>query len=158
GVAVGSGGNLYVVEQGNGTIRKITQFGTNWVVSTIAGLAFSKGTNDGVGSDARFNQPYGVAVDTAGNIYVADSFNHTIRKLTPVGTNWPVSPIAGLGGNLGTADGTNSAARFTQPMGITADTNGNVFVGDFVNDTIRKITPLGTNWVVSTLAGSAGSP
>ena len=88
----------------NDTIRKITPSG---VVSTLAGLAGSSGSADGTGSDARFSSPQGVAVDSAGSVYVADSGNDTIRKVTPAGV---VSTLAGLAGSSGSADGIGSAA------------------------------------------------
>ena len=87
-----SAGNVYVADTFNHTIRKITPAG---VVSTLAGLAGSIGTANGTGSAARFNYPEGVAVDSAGNLYVADTDNHTIRKITPAGV---VSTLAGLAG------------------------------------------------------------
>jgi hypothetical protein len=148
GVAVDSAGNVYVADSGNYTIRKITPCG---VVSTLAGLAGGLGSDDGTGSAARFNFPYGVAVDHAGNVYVADTNNHTIRKITPSGV---VSTLAGLAGSIGSADGTGNAARFFQPYGVAVDSAGNVFVTDTSNNTIRKISP---SAVVSTLAGLAGS-
>ena len=94
GVAVDSAGNVYVADTDNHTIRKITPAG---VVSTLAGLAGSLGSADGTGSAARFYHPGGVAVDSGGNVYVADTDNHTIRKITPAGV---VSTLAGLAGNL----------------------------------------------------------
>jgi hypothetical protein len=163
GVAVDINGNLYVGDYGNYTIRKITPVGgTNWVTTTIGGLAGNFGDDDGTNKTARFSSPHGVAVDTNGNVYVADSGNYTIRKITPVEgtTNWVTTTIAGLAGNLGGGDGTNSDARFNYPTGIAVDDNGNVYVADSDNDTIRKITPVGTggtNWVTTTIAGSDGS-
>jgi sugar lactone lactonase YvrE len=156
GLAVDSAGDVYVADYGNNTIRKVTPVGTNWVVTTLAGLAGYSGSADGTGSAARFNRPYGVAVDTAGIVYVADSFNSTIRKVTPVGTNWVVTTLAGLAGSAGSVDGTNKAARFAYPVEVAVDMAGNLYVTDQANSTIRKMTPVGTNWVVTTLAGLAG--
>ena len=156
GIAMDSKGNLYVVDTGPYTIRKLTPMGTNWVSSTIAGQAGTgPGTVDGTNNASRFCSPYGVAVGSDDSVYVADSFNHTIRKLTQVGTNWVSSTIAGLGRASGFADGTNSAARFYYPYGIGADHFGNVYVADSGNNTIRKLTPVGTNWVTTTIAGLA---
>jgi uncharacterized repeat protein (TIGR03803 family) len=155
GVTVDSATNLYVADCYNFTIRKVTPVGTNWVVTTLAGLAGNSGSADGTGSAARFDYPEGVAVDSTGNLYVTDNQNETIRKVTPVGSNWVVTTLAGLAGNYGSADGTGSAARFHDPTGVAVDTNGNVYVGDYSNDTIRKVTPVGTNWVVTTLGGWA---
>jgi hypothetical protein len=156
GPAVDSAGILYVPDAGNHTIRKVTPVGTNWVVTTLAGLAGASGTADGTNSDARFDFPIGLALDTNGSIYVADSLNQTIRKVAPVGTNWVVTTLAGLAGVSGSADGTNTAARFYLPGYPGLDSAGNIYVPDFVNQTIRKVTPVGTNWVVTTLAGRPG--
>jgi hypothetical protein len=157
-VALDSGGNLYVGDWGNHTIRKVTPVGTNWVVSTIAGAAGVSGAADGTNNAAQFYNPAGVAVDTNGNLYVADTYNHTIRKVTPVGTNWVTTTIAGTATNSGSADGTNNAARFYRPYGVAVDTNGNLYVADTWNHIIRKVTPVGTNWVTTTIAGAAGFP
>ena len=129
GVAVDSAGNLYVADDYNYTIREVTPVGTNWVVTTLAGLAGNAGSADGTNSAARFNYPAGVAVDSAGNVYVADFYNHTIRKVTPVGTNWVVTTLAGLAGNHGSADGTNSAARFYYPDGVAVDSERQCLCG-----------------------------
>jgi streptogramin lyase len=157
GVAVDGAGNVYVADTANQTIRQVTPVGTNWVVTTLAGNASHPGTNDDTGSAARFNFPAGVAVDTNGNVYVADTANHTIREVTPVGTNWVVTTLAGLAGSLGSANGTGSAARFNFPYGVTVDTNGNVYVADMYNNTIRKVTPVGVVTTLAGLAGNAGS-
>ena len=122
-----------------------------YTFTTLAGLAGSPGSIGGTGSAARFNFPYGVAVDSASNVYVADSYNHTIRKITTGGV---VTTLAGLAGAAGSADGTGSAARFYTPVGVAVDNAGNVYVADYSNSTIRKITSSG---VVTTLAGLAGS-
>src|ERR1043166_5434592 len=148
GVATDSSGNVYVADTHNRTIRKITAAG---VVTTLAGLAGNIGCDDGTGSAARFELPSGVATDSSGNVYVADTHNSTIRKITPAGV---VTTLAGLAGITGSDDGTGSAARFNWPSGVATDTSGNVYVADGRNHTIRKITPAG---VVTTLAGLAGS-
>ncbi|HWD92584.1 MAG TPA: NHL repeat-containing protein [Verrucomicrobiae bacterium] len=148
GLAVDSSGNVYVADSGNDTIRKITPAG---VVTTLAGLAGAQGSANGTSSAARFWQPYGVAVDSSGNVYVADQGNDTIRKITPAGV---VTTLAGLAGAQGSADGTNSTARFTAPAGVAVDGSGNVYVADYGNNEIREITPAG---VVTTLAGKAGT-
>jgi sugar lactone lactonase YvrE len=143
-----SAGNLYVADQGNSTIRKVTAAG---VVTTLAGTAGMTGSVDGMGTAARFNGPDGVAVDNAGNVYVADFGNHTIRKVTATGI---VTTLAGTAGMSGSADGTGTAARFFFPAGIAVDSAGNVYVAELGNPTIRKVTADG---VVTTLAGTAGA-
>ncbi len=146
-VAVDGSGNVYVADAGNHTIRKVTPGG---VVSTLAGQAGSLGSTDGTGSDARFYNPQGVTVDGSGNVYVADTSNHTIRKVTPGGV---VSTLAGLVGNRGNSDGTGSSARFNYPLGMAVDGSGNVYVADSSNHIIRMVTPAG---VVTTIGGTAG--
>src|SRR6266850_5666867 len=145
GIAVDSAGNVYVTDFSN-TIRKITPAG---IVATLAGTPGVHGSADGTGSAAQFWQPWGIAVDSAGNVYVADHGNSTIRKITPAGV---VTTIAGVAGAFGSADGTGSVARFNSPSGIALDTSGNLYVADTLNSTIRKITSAG---VVTTLAGTA---
>jgi phospholipase C len=147
-VAVDSACTVFVADTYNYTIRRITPAG---VVTTLAGLPGTSGTNDGTGTDARFNAPSSVAVDGAGNIYVADLLNHTIRKVTPAGA---VTTLAGLPGISGTNDGTGSGARFNLPAGVAVDAGTNVYVADSGNQTVRSITPAG---VVATLAGLAGT-
>ncbi len=147
GVAIDGGGNVYVADTGNATIRKIAPDGT---VTTLAGSASTRGSQDGTGSGATFNQPGGIALDSAGNLYVADAMNDTVRKITPAGV---VTTLAGTAGTRGDADGTGAAALFNFPDGVAVDSTGNVYVADTFNDTIRRITPAGA---VTTLAGSAG--
>jgi sugar lactone lactonase YvrE len=156
-VALDSAGNLYVADYGNSTIRKLTPVGPNWVVTTLAGLAGTPGSADGTNSAARFYNPGGVAVDSTGNLYVGDTGNSTIRKLTPVGPNWVVTTLAGLALSVGNADGTNLTARFHGPVGVALDGAGSLYVADDYNDMVRKVTPVGTNWVVTSLGGSASS-
>ena len=146
GIATDGAGNVYVADYSNHTIRKITPAGA---VTTLAGMAGVEGSNDGTGIWARFNRPFGIATDGAGNIYVADSFNHSVRKITPAGA---VTTLAGMAGVEGSTDGTGISARFDRPEGVATDGAGNVFVADSFNHTIRKITLAG---VVTTLAGTA---
>jgi hypothetical protein len=136
GVAVDKASNVFVADWGNNTIRKVTSSG---VVTTIAGSAGTSGTNDGTGSGARFDGPYGVTVDSADNLFVADEHNHTIRKVTSMGV---VTTVAGSAGTSGTNDGTGSAARFDGPYGVTVDSAGNVFAADWGNNRVSKGTPI----------------
>jgi len=149
GVAVDSANNVYVVDNSNHTIRKITDRG---MVSTLVGTPGMSGSQDGAGGSAQFGGPTGVAADLAGNLYVADSGSHTIRKVTPAGL---ASTLAGAAGLAGSANGHGAAARFDRPSGIALDGMGNVFVAETNSHTIRKINAAGD---VSTLAGSAGMP
>ena len=146
-VATDSAGNVYLADTSNDTIRKITSAG---VVTTLAGTAGVSGSTDATGAAASFQSPYGIATDSAGNVYVADTGNHTIRKITSAGV---VTTLAGTAGVSGSTDATGAAASFRDPRGIATDSAGNVYVADSDNDTIRKITPAGE---VTTLAGAAG--
>ncbi|HUD45565.1 MAG TPA: serine/threonine-protein kinase [Candidatus Baltobacteraceae bacterium] len=125
---------------------------STWVSPVIAGQVGAAGSVDGIGADARFRWPRGIAIDKAGNLYVADTGNNTIRKITPDHT---VMTLAGLAGSPGALNGKGGAARFIAPQGITVDTIGNVYVAEFVNNTVRRITPDG---IVSLLAGSVQIP
>lgn len=154
GIAVDNNTNVYVADMYNHVIRKLTLSGTDWVVSTIAGLAGNAGSTDGTNANARFTGPYGIAVDGAGKVYVADTGNSTIRMLIPSGTNWVVSTVGGLAGNPGSANGNGSVSRFRYPTGLAVDNNTNVYVADEGNSTIRKLTPSGAVWMASTIAGS----
>lgn len=158
GLAADAGGNVYVADVNNSTIRKITPEG---VVTTLAGQAGTYDYADGTGSNSRFESPYGVAADSSGNVFVADTYNHSIRKITPAGV---VTTLAGSGlrretgapqyyGLAGSADGLADLARFWYPEGIAIDSSGTLYVADTNNQTIRKISPAG---LVSTLAGMAG--
>ncbi|MGI8550407.1 MAG: protein kinase domain-containing protein [Dehalococcoidia bacterium] len=154
GMAMDKAGNLYVADTGNNRIRKITPDGD---VTTIAGSGGygvgGGGLADGPGASAQFRLPTGVAVDGGGNLYVADTNNNRIRKISADGA---VSTFAGSGdagpSGGGFADGPGDSARFNAPGGVAADLTGNVYVADTFSQRIRKITPAGT---VSTLAGSA---
>jgi len=155
GIAVDRAGTLYVADIFNHTIRKIAMFGSNQVVSTVVGLAGVAGFADGTNSEARFDHPNGVAVDPGGNLFVADHYNQTIRKISPDGTNWVVTTLAGLVDHRNHNDGTNSDARFYSPTDITVGEDGRLYVTDTANFTIREVSPLGTNWVVTTPVGLA---
>lgn len=146
GVAVDSDGNVFVADTGNHTIRRISP---DRRVSTVAGRAGSPGSTDGKGGQARFKEPRSVAVDSQGVIYVADTGNHVIRRISKAGD---VTTFAGIAGQFGSADGQGSEARFYGPTALAVDTARNLWVADSSNDTIRKITPDG---VVTTLAGQA---
>jgi sugar lactone lactonase YvrE len=140
-LAIDAAGNVYVADNGNDLIRKISPAG---VVSTLAGSGMA-GSGNGTGTAASFNSPFGIAVDAGGNVYVADSGNNLIRKITASGA---VSTLAGSGVK-GASDATGSAASFNIPAGIAVDAAGNVYVADESNNLIRKITTAG---VVSTIA------
>jgi sugar lactone lactonase YvrE len=148
GIAIDRDGNIYTAEWKGHRVRKITPAG---VVSTLAGSG-KAGFADGTGTEASFNTPEGVALDSKGNVYVADSANHKIRKISPSGV---VTTLAGSG-QKGFVDGAGAEAGFMNPKGVALDSIGNIYVGDMKNNCIRKITPGG---VVTTLAGSgkAGS-
>ncbi|HTD39239.1 MAG TPA: NHL repeat-containing protein [Mucilaginibacter sp.] len=140
-VAVDVAGNIYVADNGNNLIRKVTPAGQ---VSTFAGSG-QRGSANGTGSAASFNSPFGIAVDVAGNVYVADSGNNLIRKITPSGD---VTTIAGSGAK-GAKDATGTSASFNTPAGLAIDKSGNIYVADEDNNLIRKITAAG---VVTTIA------
>lgn len=189
GVARDAAGHLYVADRGNRTLRKITAAGA---VSTLAGAAGQSGTTNGLGAQARFNEPVGVAVaadgsviyvsdfaagevrrvtaagevttfaigfnqpaglalDGSGNLYVAEFGANTIRRVTPAGV---VSLYAGAIGFSGSTNGPRLSARFFSPFGLAADAAGNLFVGDFNNQTVRRIAA--ADGAVTTLAGAAG--
>ena len=154
GIAVDSSGNIYVADTGNNIIRKITSGGT---VTTLAGKAGTAGYLDATGTSAEFGHPNSVAVDSSGNVYVADLDNDVVRRITPGGT---VTTFAGQAGIAGYMDGPAAHALFNSPTGVSVDGSDNVYVADSLtpattvtaagNNLFRKITPAGA---VSTLAG-----
>ncbi|HLK30636.1 MAG TPA: NHL repeat-containing protein [Puia sp.] len=147
GVVLDAAGNLYVADYTNNRIRKVSPAG---VVTTLAGG--TQGYADGTGTAAQFFSPTGIAIDGSGNLYVADTYNHRIRKITPAGV---VSTLAGSGatgpGNGAYADGAALSAQFSGPQGVAVDGSGNVYVADNGNNVIREISKGG---IVSTVAGS----
>jgi len=122
------------------------------VVTTLAGAAGIHGNTNGTGNAARFNHPRGVALDGAGNLYVAESYNSMIRKV--VLASGVVTTLAGAAGLPGSADGIGSAARFNRPEGVSFDGAGNLYVTEPESGTIRKIGL--ANADVKTLVGVAG--
>ncbi len=147
-LAADAAGNVYVCDQLNSAIRKVTAAG---VVTTFAGLEGVAGSADGVGSAARFTFPNGISFDGAGNLYVSDAGNETIRRI--VVATGAVTTIAGTAGQEGTTDGTGAGARLTDPRGVVADAaNGLVYFAD--HGALRKIANTG---VVTTVAGAVGT-
>jgi len=146
GIAADAAGDVFVADEGSANIRKITPQG---VVTTLAGVAGMPGYTDGAGAVARFGSPRGLAVGADGIVYVADTDNNVVRKITPDGV---VTTVAGSAGQTGDSDGTGTAAQFSAPRGIAVDAAGNVFVADSDNNSIRKVTPAG---VVTTVVKSA---
>jgi sugar lactone lactonase YvrE len=143
GMAIDSAGNLYVADTGNNAIRKITPEG---VVSTLAGDGLA-GDKDGKGAAAQFNGPVGVAIDAEGVLYVADTYNDRIRRITRDGT---VTTIAG-GKRAGMADGPAAQARFDTPTGLAVSAAGDIYIADTANHAIRK---LGKDGNVTTIAAA----
>jgi streptogramin lyase len=150
GIAIAPGGDLFVCDLNNSTIRRVTQAG---VVTTFAGSVGAPGSQNGTGSSALFSGPVGIAIDSSGNVFVAETNlfqpnNFTIRQITPSAV---VTTFAGAFGQSGTTDGTGSAARFVNPKALTIDSSGNLFLVDGTK--IRKITP---GAVVTTVGGTQG--
>ena len=151
GIAIDPSGNIYVADTGNLVIRKISSTGA---VSTIAGYQGRLGGTDGTGTAATFSGPLGIATDTSGTIYVADSGGDTIRKVTPTGT---VTTLGGFVGAPGFLDGplNLNASQFSHPYAIVVDANKNIYISDGNNNSyIRQISAAG---IVSTIGGSGFS-
>ncbi|BDU71335.1 putative Ig domain-containing protein [Mesoterricola silvestris] len=153
GIVRASNGTLFVADNNNHTIRKMVyNAGTSaWDVTTIAGTGVA-GYKEGAGTQAAFNGPEGITLDSAGNLYVADAVNALIRKLTPSADATPVyttSPFAGSR-DSGTTDETIATARFYNPNGVAVDANNTIYIADEANDVVRKITPDGTVSTIGT--------
>ncbi len=146
GIVVDRAGNVFVADNTNNRIRKITPAG---VVTTLVGSA--QGSVDGSATLARLTLPQGLALDPAGNLYFSESATHTIRRITPAGD---VTTIAGGTRASGHVDGAGTTARFNGPSGLAVDATGIVYVADTNNHVIRRITPEGQ---VSTLTGEVGN-
>ncbi|HYD59878.1 MAG TPA: hypothetical protein VEC35_05970 [Noviherbaspirillum sp.] len=153
GIAVDGAGNVYAVD--NSAVRKISPAG---VVTTLAGASGELGDADGPGATARFRRPWGVAVDGSGNVYVADTENSLVRRISTDGT---VSTYAGTRGMRGRADGTATTATFLGPVGIATDPAGNVYLTDWFGPPAPNIPEgstfvrrIATDGTVSTLAGT----
>ena len=147
GVAVGADGSVYFADTNNNVVRKVTPGG---VISTIAGNGTAGSSGDGgAGASAQLNSPEGVAVDASGNVYIADSGNNRVRKVTPSGT---ISTFAGNGTAGSTGDGSAAAsAELYAPFGLTLDAAGNLYITEFTGDRVRKVSA--STGVISTVAG-----
>ena len=155
-VAVDGDGNVYAVD--NSAIRKITPSGA---VTTLAGVSGANGYAEGVGAAARFNQPWGISADAAGNLYVGDTENYVIRRITPAGV---VTTFAGNAGMRGGTDGAAAAATFRGPRGVEVNAAGEVFVTDWfgppapnIPEGSTLIRRIASDGAVTTLAGNLGS-
>jgi len=149
-LAIDRAGNLFVSDKGNFTIRQVVV--ATGVVTTLAGSPRNSGTADGTGAGARFLRPKGLASDGTGNLFVADTDNHTIRRI--VTATGVVTTLAGSPQGLSSTDGPLASARFTQPKGLASDGTGNLFIADTGNHTIRRVAVAAGQ--VTTLAGSPG--
>lgn len=147
GIVIDSANNLYVGDAEAHVIRKITPDGN---VTTFAGTTDIAGSADGTGTTASFNDPSGLAIDAAGNLYVADAQNNKIRKVTPAGV---VTTVAGSG-VAGSANGTGTAATFNLPVNLSIDAEGFLYVAEARGNLIRKVSPSGK---VTTVAGGGTS-
>ncbi len=143
GVAVDSAGNLYIADSGNDRVRKVS----NGVITTVAGGGPSLGDN-GPATSAQLYAPYDVAVDTAGNLYIADSGNDRVRKVS----NGVITTVAGGGPSLGD-DGPATSAQLNSPYSVAVDPAGNLYIADYFNNRIREVS----NGVITTVAGN-GAP
>src|ERR1700722_1160195 len=146
GVAVDASGNLFIADSDNSVVRKVK---TNGIISTVAGNGTSQFAGDGgAATNASISDPFGVTVDTFGNLFIADTSNNRIRKVGPNGVITTVAGDAGVGYSGDGGPATNSSLYF--PYGVAVDASGNLFIADFENNRIRKV---GTNRIITTAAG-----
>jgi len=147
GVAVDSTGSIFIADLDNNRVRKVTATG---VISTVAGNgSFGFSGDGGPAKAASLNFPVGIAVDTAGNLYIADAANHRIRKVTPDGI---INTVAGTGtAGFSVDGGSATAAQLDSPLGVAVDSAGNIYIADFFNHRVRRVSTAG---VISTVAGN----
>jgi sugar lactone lactonase YvrE len=158
GAAVDAIGNLFIADSGNNCIRKV---GINGIITTVAGNGYGAGTGGGYSGDggaatnAELNYPTGVAVDTTGNLFIAEEGNQRVRK---VGTNGIITTVAGNGytnqygsGGFSGDGGAATNAELNYPSGVAVDATGNLFIADQYNNRIRKV---GTDGIIRTVAGN----
>ena len=146
GVAVDSAGNLYIADTGNGRIRKVDNLGT---ITTVAGNGCCYGGDGGPAAAAQLDGPYGVAVDSSGNLYIADTYNSRIRKVTTTGT---ITTVAGNGTSGYSGDGgPAAAAELRYPFAVIVDGSGDLLIADTDNYRVRKVDTSGN---ITTVAGN----
>ncbi|MHB8261981.1 MAG: NHL domain-containing protein [Bacteroidia bacterium] len=147
GVALDAVGNLYIADNGNNRIRMVNTLG---IISTVAGNGIGGYSGDGAAATtAELNQPQGVALDAAGNVYIADTQNRRVRKVNTAGV---ISTYAGNGTNAYAGDGgPATAAELEYPVGVACDATGNLYIADYYNNRIRKVNTAG---IISTIAGN----
>jgi len=146
GVTVDNFGNLYIGDAGNNRVRRVTPQG---VISTVAGNGLGSSSGDGgPAASASINSPHGVATDASGNLYVAEDAGARIRKVTPQGI---ISTVAGNGVQGFSGDGGSAtSASLLDPIDVTVDSSGNLYIADGFGSRVRKVTAQG---VISTVAG-----
>jgi hypothetical protein len=145
-------GDLAVLD--SSVIRIVSRQDQDWVVKSVVGSRTQYGTVDGTNSQVIFARPVAMCADRAGNIYIADSSHHVVRKMWQDGPDWVVKTIAGTPGVSGSVDGKNQEARFSAPNSIVADNQGAVYVVDEISGALRKLVQSGEDWIVSTVATS----
>jgi sugar lactone lactonase YvrE len=149
-VALDAAGNLYIADEYNHRIRKVAAVTT--IITTIAGTGVAGYNGDGLATGSNLNYPQGVAVDGAGNVYVGDTNNYRVRKISQATSLISTAAGNGVAGFLG-EDGLATAVRLYSPQGVAVDAAGNVYIADYNNDRIRKLNV--ANGLLTTVAGSA---